>query len=105
MGNSWSKMLSEYCSPYGSREAAIILGDGSQLEGERQRERVSSKRRLERNGWSNKPNEGNRRLMMTMMMRKQTDKLFGNREMRILMLGLDAAGKTSESSVPVVHHD
>lgn len=29
---------------------------------------------------------------------KTMHKLFGNKEMRILMLGLDAAGKTSESS-------
>jgi hypothetical protein len=29
-------------------------------------------------------------------------KLFGNKEMRILMLGLDAAGKTSTSSSPLL---
>jgi len=29
-------------------------------------------------------------------MGKLLSKIFGNREMRILMLGLDAAGKTSE---------
>jgi len=30
-------------------------------------------------------------------MGKALSKIFGNKEMRILMLGLDAAGKTSES--------
>jgi GTPase SAR1 family protein len=30
-------------------------------------------------------------------MGKLLSKIFGNKEMRILMLGLDAAGKTSES--------
>ena len=28
-------------------------------------------------------------------------KIFGNKEMRLLMLGLDAAGKTSESMPPM----
>ena len=28
-------------------------------------------------------------------------KIFGNKEMRLLMLGLDAAGKTSESMLPI----
>lgn len=32
-------------------------------------------------------------------MGKILSKIFGNKEMRILMLGLDAAGKTSESYV------
>jgi ADP-ribosylation factor 6 len=31
---------------------------------------------------------------------KLLNKLFGNKEMRILMLGLDAAGKTSNSKHP-----
>lgn len=30
-------------------------------------------------------------------------KIFGNKEMRLLMLGLDAAGKTSESMLPMYH--
>lgn len=32
---------------------------------------------------------------------KALGKLFGNKEMRILMLGLDAAGKTSQSRAPL----
>lgn len=32
----------------------------------------------------------------------ETGKLFGNKEMRILMLGLDAAGKTSQYSGSLV---
>lgn len=34
---------------------------------------------------------------------KSPGKLFGNKEMRILMLGLDAAGKTSESGLPFTY--
>jgi len=34
-------------------------------------------------------------------MGKLLSKIFGNREMRILMLGLDAAGKTSIFSVTI----
>ncbi len=34
---------------------------------------------------------------------KMMGKLFGSREMRLLMLGLDAAGKTSEHTSPTLH--
>lgn len=34
-------------------------------------------------------------------MGKLLSKIFGNKEMRILMLGLDAAGKTSECNQPL----
>ena len=30
-------------------------------------------------------------------------KIFGNKEMRLLMLGLDAAGKTSELMLPMIY--
>jgi len=33
---------------------------------------------------------------------KMLNKIFANREMRILMLGLDAAGKTSNLPVPLL---
>jgi GTPase SAR1 family protein len=32
---------------------------------------------------------------------KLLDKIFGSKEMRLLMLGLDAAGKTSECGPPI----
>jgi hypothetical protein len=35
---------------------------------------------------------------------KMMNKLFANREMRILMLGLDAAGKTSTPPLPQLRH-
>lgn len=35
---------------------------------------------------------------------KMMNKIFGSKEMRLLMLGLDAAGKTSTPPLPVPHH-